>query len=303
MLQSHIGEFAALLTAVFWTFTALSFTSAGKKIGSLSVNIWRLILGIIFISIFTTIAYGSPIPLGISAESCFWLGLSGFIGVFLGDLFLFKAFTITGPRVALLVMSLAPPMAALISWVVLGETLTILGFIGMIVTLIGISSVILMRKKETDETKKSLKFRHQPKGILFAFLGAIGQASGLVMSKIGLSTTTNPFYGSEIRLFAGLFGFIILITYLKRWSPVVLSIKNHKAMGLLSVGAFFGPFLGITLSLFAVQHANPGVVQTIVSINPILIIPFSIWFYHEKITKREIFGAMIAVIGVSLFFL
>lgn len=302
MIESHLGEFAALLTAVCWTFTAIAFTSAGKLIGSLSVNIWRLIAGISFIALYTFIAYGSPIPVGISWESWFWLGLSGFIGVFLGDLFLFKAFVITGPRVALLVMSLAPPMAALISWVALGESLTLLGFAGMMITLAGISMVILMRKQVDDESKKSFKFRYHPKGVFFAFLGAIGQASGLVMSKVGLNTTMNPFYGSEIRLFAGLFGFILLITYLKRWPSIVGSIKNVKAMSFVTVGGFFGPFLGITLSLFAVQHANPGVVQTIVSINPVLIIPFAMWLYHDKITLREAIGAIVAVIGVSLFF-
>ena len=302
MIQTHLGEFAALLTAVFWTFTAIAFTSAGKLIGSLSVNIWRLIIGIAFIAIFTFIAYGTPIPLNISPKSWLWLSLSGFVGVFLGDLFLFKAFTITGPRVALLVMSLAPPMAALISWIVLGETLTALGFIGMTVTITGICMVILTRKQGGNEKKKLFKFRYHPKGIFFAFLGAIGQASGLVMSKVGLSTTANPFYGSEIRLFAGLFGFILLITYLKRWPSIVQSIKSTKAMSLVTVGGFFGPFLGITLSLFAVQHANPGVVQTIVSINPILIIPFAMWLYHEKITLRETIGALVAVVGVSLFF-
>lgn len=303
MFQSHIGELAALLTAVFWTFTALSFTSAGKVIGSLSVNFWRLIMGILFVALFTTFAYGSPVPLGISLESWFWLGLSGFIGVFVGDLFLFKAFTINGPRVSLLVMSLAPPMAALISWLVLGETLTLLGFVGMMVTLTGISMVILIRKRGDLEEKKSIRFRYQPKGILFAFVGAIGQASGLVMSKVGLQSSTNPFYGSQIRLFAGLFGFILLITYLRRWVPVAKSVVKVKTMGVLSIGAFFGPFLGITLSLFAVQHANPGVVQTIVSINPVLIIPFSIWLYHEKISLREAIGAIVAVVGVSLFFI
>jgi drug/metabolite transporter (DMT)-like permease len=302
VFQSHIGEFAALLTALFWTFSAIAFTSAGKRIGSLSVNIWRLIVGLAFIILFTFLAYGSPIPLDISPKSWIWLSLSGFVGVFLGDLFLFKSYTIIGPRISLLVMSLAPPLAALISWVALGESLTTMGFMGMTVTLAGICLVVLMRKKGADEEKKSFKLRYHPRGIFFAFLGAIGQASGLVMSKVGLSTTTNPFYGSEIRLFAGLFGFILLITYLKRWPSIFQSVKNPMAMGMVSIGGFFGPFVGITLSLFAVQHANPGVVQTIVSINPVLIIPFAMWLYHDKITLREALGALVAVVGVSLFF-
>lgn len=301
MFQSHIGEFAALLTAIFWTFTALTFTSAGKIIGSLSVNIWRLIIGIAMLAIYCAIAYGSPIPTGISAKSWFWLSMSGFVGVFVCDLFLFKAFTLNGPRVSLLIMALAPPMAALLSWVVLGETLSPLGIIGIITTLSGISMVILMKKNSPTE-KTSLALRYNPKGVLFAFIGAVGQAGGLVMSKIGLSSNTNPFFGTEIRLFAGIIGFALLITYLKRWKPVVLSVKQPKAMGLLTIGALFGPFLGITLSLFAVQHANPGVVQTIISINPVLIIPFTIWFYKEKITLRELIGAVVAVVGVTLFF-
>ncbi len=302
MFQSHIGEFAALLTAIFWTFTALAFTSAGKIVGSLSVNIWRLIIGTAMLATYCTIAYGSPIPVGISFESWFWLSMSGFVGVFVCDLFLFKAFTLNGPRVSLLVMALAPPMAAFMSWIVLGETLTYLGLIGIVTTLAGISMVILMKKSDPTE-KSSLTLRYNPKGVLFAFIGAVGQAGGLVMSKIGLSSNTNPFFGTEIRLFAGILGFAMLITYMNRWKPVALSIKKTKAMGLLTIGAIFGPFLGITLSLFAVQHANPGVVQTIISINPVLIIPFTIWFYKEKITLRELIGAVVAVVGVTLFFI
>ncbi len=303
MISSHLGEFAALLTAFFWTCTALAFTSAGKRIGSLSVNIWRLIIGILFLCFFTFIKFGSFFPHDIDLQGWLWLALSGFIGVFLGDLFLFKAFTIIGPRIALLLTSLAPALAAFISWIALNEKLDLFDFIGMGITTLGIAIVILTKPQNTHGEKNNFKLRHNVKGIVFAFLGAVGQATGLVISKIGLQSTSNPFYATQIRLYAGILGFVLLIIYLKRWPSVFVSLKNYKAMGILSVGAFFGPFLGISFSLLAIQYANPGIVQTITSITPVLIIPFSIWFFKEKITLREILGALTAVTGVSLFFI
>ncbi len=303
MISSHLGEFAALLTAFFWTITALAFTGAGKRIGSLSVNLWRLIIGIMFLCCFTFIRFNYFFPHNIELKGWLWLALSGFIGVFLGDLFLFKAFTIIGPRIALLLMSLAPALAALISWFALNETLEFLDFVGMAITTAGIAVVILTKPQNVNGEKSKLKLRHNVKGIAFAVLGAIGQATGLVISKIGLQSTSNPFFATQIRLFAGVLGFILLITWLKRWNAVFLSLKNYKAMGILSVGAFFGPFLGISFSLLAIQYANPGIVQTITSITPVLIIPFSIWFFKEKISFREVVGAVIAVGGITLFFI
>ncbi|MEI8202008.1 MAG: DMT family transporter [Bacteroidota bacterium] len=301
MITNHLGEFAALLTAVFWTFTALAFTDAGHRIGSLAVNFWRLVIGITLLTAFAWIYYDMPIPVGIPTDALIWLALSGFVGIFLGDLFLFKAFTIIGPRVSLLIMSLSPPLAAFISWFSMGEKLTYWDLVGMTLTMTGIIMVILKGTK-AEGRNMFFSLRHSPKGVFFALLGAIGQASGLVMSKLGVLKAPNAFSATQIRVVAGMIGFIILITFLKRWKPVILSIKNARAAASLSIGSFFGPFLGISFSLIAVSYANPGIVQTIVSINPILIIPFSVWFFKEKITWREVIGAVIAVAGVMVFF-
>lgn len=300
MIDKYPGEFYALMTAIFWTFTALAFTEAGKRIGSLAVNFWRLIVGIVLLTIFVSIAFGNPIPNDVTAKGFFWLAMSGFVGIFLGDLFLFKAFTITGPRVALLIMSMSPPLAALISWLAMGEMISWQGMVGMVVTMTGIILVILKKNSKADGNKLALRYSSQ--GIFYAILGAVGQASGLVMSKVGMEGSHDAFAATQIRVVAGIVGFALLITFMKRWKPVFSSLKNTKALGILSIGAFFGPFLGISFSLLAVSYANPGVVQTITSINPVLIIPFSMWFFKEKIGIREVIGALIAVAGVSMFF-
>jgi len=303
MLTTHPGELAALATAVFWTITALAFTTAGKRIGSLSVNFWRLVVGLSLLTLFVIISGGEIFPSNINPEGWKWLLLSGILGIFLGDLFLFKAFTLTGPRVALLIMSVSPPVAAFISWLFMGEILSFSGFAGMIVTLTGISIVVLSRKGINGNKNRRINLNYDTRGIIYAVLGAFGQASGIVLSKMGLQTVENPFVATQIRLYAGLLAFAVLITWLRRWKTVISSTRDTYAFGTLSLGAFFGPFLGISFSLIAVKYTNPGIVQTIASLTPVLIIPFSVWLNKEKVGIRDVLGAVIAVAGVTIFFL
>ena len=92
----HTGEFAALLTAFFWTITSLAFESASHKIGTIAVNILRLVIGLVFLSIYTLIRRGLILPTDASVENWIWLILSGLIGFVFGDLFLFKSYIIIG---------------------------------------------------------------------------------------------------------------------------------------------------------------------------------------------------------------
>jgi len=194
-------------------------------------------------------------------------------------------------------MTLVPPMTAFISWMMLGEVLTILNLLGMLLTLAGIALVVL-NKTNSD---KSVKLKLPLKGLIFAFLGAVGQSVGLVFSKVGMGNY-NAFAATQIRVFAGLVGFGIFITLWRKWGDVSKAIFNKKAMFRIAIGSFFGPFLGISFSLFAVQHANTGVASTIMAMVPVLIIPASVIFLKQKATYKEVIGAVISVLGVALFF-
>ncbi|MFC2102156.1 DMT family transporter [Bacteroidota bacterium] len=301
---AHWGEIAALITAVFWTVTALSFEAAGRKIGSLVLNLLRLILGFLFLSFFTLFYRGYFFPVDATAEAWFYLFISGLIGFVIGDLCLFQAFVLIGARVSMLIMSLTPPITALISWIILGETLTPQNWFGMMVTMAGISMVVL--KKADRSSHKGMFNRLQIGfpliGILLALAGAIGQGAGLVLSKFGMQQY-DAFAASQIRILAGIFGFVVIFTFLRRWRDVILALTFRKAMFQMSLGAFFGPFLGVSFSLIAVKYASAGVAATLMSIVPVLIIAPSAVFLKEKVTLKEIIGAVIAVIGVALFFL
>ena len=311
--MSHLGEFAALLTAVFWTVTALAFEAASRKIGSMIVNLLRLVVGFTFLSLFVWIYRGLPLPSDASPHAWFYLTLSGLVGFVFGDLCLFQAFVVIGARVSMLLMALAPPMTALLSWMILGETMSPLSWLGMIGTISGIALVVLRKEDrkegeqvngETGEQVSGLQFRlHYPLwGILLGLGGAFGQALGLVLSKVGMEGY-DTFASTQIRVIAGIVGFSILFFIFRRWKDTFFALRLRKPMLQLSLGAFFGPFLGVSFSLLAIKYADTGIAATIMALVPVLIIPPSMILYKEKVTIREILGAVLAVGGVALFFL
>jgi len=298
MLQSHLGEISALLTAVFWTITALSFEKAGRLIGALAVNWIRMLFGMIFLSVFTWAARGMFLPLDADVHAWCWLSISGLIGFVIGDVLLFQAFVLIGSRISMLIMALVPPITTLISWLVMGETLSARDFTGMALVVGGIALVVLERPRG----EKTIKFSHPVSGILFALGGAAGQAVGLVLSKYGMGSY-DAFASTQIRIFAGFAGMSILYVCLRAWPKVRLGFKNPKGLLITINGAFWGPFLGVSFSLLAVQHALAGVASTIMAIVPVLIIPPAVLLFKEKVNVKEVAGAVIAVLGVGVLFL
>jgi drug/metabolite transporter (DMT)-like permease len=305
-LGQYFGEFAALLTAVFWTVTSLSFESAGKKVGSLQVNLIRLVLAFFIYGIISSFRIGTFLPLDAGAERWGWLALSGLMGFVIGDWMLFQAFVVIGARISMLIMALAPPITAFFSWWWLGEVMSVMNLVGMVVTLTGISIVILKREKKEENSKKTRKLTtsYSLKGILFAFGGAVGQGVGLVLSKKGMGDY-DPIAASQIRVFTGMIGFAIIVLIIgrhNRYKMTRTAIQNVSAMKRITLGSVFGPFLGVSFSLIAIQHTQAGIAATLMSIVPVLIIAPAIVLFHEKVNWKEILGAVIAVVGVALFF-
>ncbi len=296
--NNHIGEFAALLTTIFWTITSLTFESASHKIGSVAVNILKLIIGLSFLCVYTLFSRGMLLPTDASYENWLWLTLSGLVGFVFGDLFLFKSYTIIGSRFSMLIMTLVPPITALISFIIIGEKMTLLHYFGMTLTFTGIALAIFSRKGKGE--KLSLKL--SPRGIVYAFGGAVGQALGLVLSKFGMRGY-DPFAATQIRVIAGIAGFSVLVTVLSRWGSVKDALHNSSGMRLTSIGAFFGPFLGVSFSLIAVKYTEAGTASTIMALVPVFIIIPAIILYKQKVTLSEVIGAIVSVAGVALFFI
>jgi len=297
IFESYMGEIAALSTAFCWAVTATSFEHSAKKIGSMNLNLSRLFIGLLFLSTFTWFTRGHFLPTDANASEWIWLLISGLIGIVIGDLLLFEAFVLVGSRISMLIYASVPPLSGLMAFLFLGERMTGLQMLGMLLTLGGIASVILVAEKDS----KKVSFSHPVKGVLFAFGGALGQAAGYIIGKFGMASY-DPFSSTQIRLIAGIIGFTVLFTIKDYWSKYFESFKRKDALATLTLGSFFGPFLGISLSLYAIQKINPGVASTLISITPIILIPYAFFIKKEKIAFREVTGTLIALSGVAIMF-
>ena len=306
MLTSHLGELFALLTAFLWTATSLSFQQATRRAGSLSVNVLRLIIAFFIYGIISFFTRGLFFPIDASTSQWIWMSISGLVGFVFGDNFLFRSYELISARISMLIMSLSAPIAAFIGLLILGETMSFISLIAMFITIFGIM-IVITEKKKLDDKKlgkqhKKIQFSFSPKGMLFAFLGSIGQATGLVLSKYGMQDY-NVFAATQIRIIAGCFGFVLLISVIKRWPKVKEAVTNSISMKFIILGSIFGPFLGVYTSLLAVKYTTVGIASTIMAIIPVLIIPPAILLYKEKVTLKEVIGAFIALGGIVLFFI
>ena len=319
--MSYFGETVALAVAFSWTFTALFFEFATKRIGTLNVNLLRLLFAFVILSVLLGCVTGHFLPFGANSQAWAWLALSGLVGFVFGDICLFYSYTLISAQYAQLLMTLAPAFAAFFAWFILGEQLSAKIALGMSVTLVGIAISVLTRKKnnvhmaaadksEVQTGKLSLKI--SPKGILVGVGAALGQGLGIVLSKQGMlhfQETVEaaylpymPFAATQIRIISGIVGFACVILLLRGGRNFVTAMGQRKAVGATFAGSIFGPVIGVSLSLLAVMHTNAAVASTIMATTPILILlPYAL-IYKKRITWPEILGAVVSVIGVSLFF-
>ncbi len=297
---AHLGEITGILTAICWTISALTFSVATRRAGSLTVNLLRLLFAMIMYIVWSKVMRGLWLPTDASPESWKWLSVSGLIGFVLGDYFLFTSYSYQSAKVSMLIMSLAPPIATLFGVLVLHESFTWLNLLGMILVLSGIAIVILKRE-EVDE-KMTHRLNYPVKGLLLAFGGAAGQGIGAVFSKLGMGSY-DPFASSQIRTVTGIIGFLLIISLTGNWRNVRSSIIHNKALKPLLVGSFFGPFLGVSLSLLAFQHTKVGIASTLIATVPVFILIPSVIIMREKLNWKEVVGAFLAVGGMFVFFI
>ena len=297
MITNHIGEISALLTAMLWVLSGTAFEHAGKRVSSQAVNLMRLIMAVLIMSVYLTIRRGSPIPFDASPQNWLWLSISGLVGFVLGDFFLFESYVLVGTRLALLIMSLSPILTGILSYFVFGEKLSLLNMLGIVLIILGIMLVVL-----TKNQGEKMKLNIQPRGLIYAILGAVGQSIGLIFSKLGMGSF-DPFASTQIRLIAGTFGWILLFLIFGWFPRLKRFTTDRKALGFTFFGAFFGPFLGVSFALTAMQHTKAAVASAIMSIMPVLILPVNLVLFKEKIRSRAILGAVITVIGVVILYL
>jgi len=310
--MNHIGEIISLVVAGVWTVTALFADKASHRIGSMSANVLRLALAAILLAALLWMTVGHPYPVYADGKAWLWLSLSALVGYVFGDWCLFNCYLSIGARFGQLFMTLAPPMAAIAGWAILGESLSWKSGIAMAVTLSGIALSILSRDRE-NHVRLSLPF----KGVLLGLGAGLGQGVGLVLSKVGMAHYESlvppgapslmipmlPFASTLIRALVGAAGFLAIMALRWELPKLKAAVSDPLAMKYVLVMTLFGPFLGVSLSLMAVRYTDAGIASTLMALTPVLILFPYAFLYKQRIRLKEMVGVAVSMAGVALFFL
>ena len=289
------GEFAALGAAFLWALSAVVYTHLGQKISPLVLNLSKGVIAIAYIAI-TLILQGDFLPTNINGINLGFLLVSGILGIGLGDTFYFEALNNLGARRTLLLEALAPPLAALIALLALQEALSLTAWAGIFLTVLGVAWVISERVPGTGN-----KVVNPLRGISFALLSAIGQASGAVLSRAALSTTTiNPLWSTLLRIVGGV-SILLLWMPLRKQSGWWQPLQSKKLLGIIAITALFSTYLGIWLQQTAIKYTATGIAQALISTSPLFVLPIALWM-GEKVSFRAFLGVLVALGGIALLF-
>jgi drug/metabolite transporter (DMT)-like permease len=321
-----VGEIIALFVAVSWTVTALFAEVASKRMGSLPLNVVRMTMSLTLLVVTLWLTMGIPWPRYADGGTWGWLLLSGVVGYVIGDYCLMQGYIYIGSRFGQLFMTLSAPTAALTGRLLLGEQMRPLAILGMVITLGGIALSILSKGEKSE-----VKLKLPREGVFFAAVAGICQGFGLVLSKIGLQHydaaiaaaglsdrlvpdgavlplplyLSVPFAATMIRATIGLLGFFLLLrVFNKDWRQKLShAVHDRRAMWCVLGATVFGPFVGVSASLLATQYTSTGIAQTLFALTPVLIIAPAALLFRQRVTPREVVGAVISVAGVCLFFI
>ena len=292
MFTPLIGELAALTAALIWAVASSIYASLGKQVSPLALNLSK---GLIAITLVGLTLVGRGTWPNVPGWAIALLLLSGGIGIGLGDTAFFTSLNCLGARRGLLLESLAPPMAALIALMVLQEYLPLAAWLGIMLTVGGVSWVVVERTPSTPQ------FQARPRrGILFGLLAALSQASGAVLSRAALSgSEIDPLWSTFLRLVGALLVLVILVAMRQQQGEVVALGRSRRLALTVAVTAFFGTYLAIWLQQVALKFTAAGIAQALGATSPLFVIPIAVWM-GDRVSPRALLGMVVALGGVWL---
>jgi drug/metabolite transporter (DMT)-like permease len=290
------GELAALGAAFLWALSAVIYAHLGQKIPPLALNLSKGVIAIALIAL-TLLVQGNYWPTDMNLVALGYLLLSGAVGIGLGDTFYFEALNHLGARRTLLLEALAPPLSALIALLFLGEALSLGAWMGIFLTVLGVSWVISERVPGTPvNTENSLR------GVGFALVSALAQANGAVLSRAALADTNiSPLWSTLLRLIACVVVLLLWIPFKQESKVAFKPLQSKQLLGIIIITALFSTYLGIMLQQTALKYTATGIAQALLSTSPLFVLPIAIAM-GEIVSPRAFLGVLVALGGIGLLF-
>lgn len=292
-----IGYFLAIGAAAIWSAVALSATRVVRYFGSYNYNLLRLLGIIVFFFPYVYINWES---LYFNQSIFSAIILSSIIGIIIGDTFLFVCLKRLGPRRQALLFSMQIPFTIILAEIFLQTLPSTTELIGCALIFSGILIAIQFNRTIPDDDLENIQGNKYTG--LFAGIGlALCQSIGIILMKPALQTT-DPIIVSYLRVIVAaviMFGSLFFIKNNQLWEKM----KNIKVTLFSIFLGFMGMGVGMTMLIYALKYGNPGVISTLSSTMPIMIIPI-LWIVTKNYAGHlAVVGATLTCVGAGIIFL
>jgi len=307
MRGTNLGYIIALLSMLVASVATFPFTDAARAWGSVAINHYRLLLAFVILTLLCILldkvsilgVFSSP-----SALQYMYLGLSGIIGLVVGDYFGFHSMAILGAKKSSIFNTLAPGAALFFGYIFLGETLNIIGIVGVAVSIGGMVWFLSDSGKAEDKVMNIHEYGNMRKGVIYGILSGLCQGLHITLSKKGLLLSPNlsPIHATWIRVFAAALAYFAFTAARGKLRSDVIEVIRKKK-GILPKATYatlFGLILSIVLVMWCVTLCEVSVAQTILSLSPLVIVPLAYLFYKERISSVALMAALVSVAGVVM---
>lgn len=302
-----MGELAALGSSFVWACASILFAKLGRSLSGLSMNLLKCAISLLFFIPTLLLLEGTFWPQGVTGTGLSLLAISGIVGLSVGDTAYFGSLIRLGPRKALLLTTLVPPVTATLGWAFLGEPLTAPMIAGMALTLAGVTWVVQERTPSDDPEDEGAS-KLDLIGIGLGVIAALGQATGSYLTKaapidtaaMGMGGAGEALAVSIVRLVFGVAGLAIVVAAMGRTRELARPFRSRRETTYLLAATFLGTYLGIWLMNYGFLNAYIGVAATLNSTSPIFVLPLAAIFLDDKLTSRSVVGALIAVSGIAV---
>jgi drug/metabolite transporter (DMT)-like permease len=306
MSAGGTGVSLSVFTAIVWGISPVFMASVGRRIGSQNTNFLRSVLAALALALVVLPVHclirGGDVPAPRMIQIA-WLVASGTVGMVIGDACYYEALVLLGPRRAVKINTLAPVVGVLVGWLALKEALGPMALAGCALV-IGAVMYAAFANATPRGTTNVEPGRMSPLGLVCGMISAacigLGSVLGREAYKVDAGVPLDPIVATAIRVGCAAVFLAIITTLRGRARVAVGALKDPAIRSRLAVGTFLGPLLGMITFISALKYSPAGLVSTIISASPLVILPVVAIKYRMRIGAGIIIAGILAVIGVGL---
>jgi drug/metabolite transporter (DMT)-like permease len=280
----------SLAAAAMFAGSAMFIDRVTGRVGPLQLSRWQMSLGFMMTAVVVLVTGGWH---SLTPQMVLWLTASSASGIMIGSLTYIAAIQMTGPRISALLFTTAAPFAVGLGFAFRGETVTLAQGAGVVLIVLGIVLAVLgPGAADAAQTRRALWI-----GILLGLVTSLAQATGSLLARPAMLAGADPVAAMAVRTGTGA-AFFILLLAIPALRPAAR--PDRAALGWIAGAAMTGMVLGMSLLMAALAVGDVGIVTTLSSTTPILILPM-VWLATRRVPGVMAWaGATLAVVGTAL---